>query len=121
MKLCLSHWDQLREAIKDRGLDKFVSNSGQQAAEKMQAQLQPGTSELEGWDPLLNANFAIWSNGLERGGLYLMGTDEQGNEYCPLCELEANTSTKAETWIKYAADEQYEKAKKLGVIQEGRA
>jgi len=45
-----------------------------------------------------------------------MGAKEDGTPYCPLCEVEKNTDIKAETWITYAADEQLEKARRLGLL-----
>lgn len=115
MKLCQPHWSDLRAAIADRGLTHLVSPNGEAAAARIQAQLQPGEPERAGFDPLLNANFAIWNNALESGGLYLMTGSPDGSEYCPLCELEANTPEKAATWIGYAADEQLNAARSLGL------
>jgi hypothetical protein len=115
MKLCMPHWDELKAAITARDLFRFVSSNGQIATEKMQAQLQPGASALEGFDPLLNANFAIWSNGLDAGGLYMMGKTPEGSDYCPLCELNAHGGSAA-LWIACAADEQLERARELGLV-----
>lgn len=81
----------------------------------MTMQLQ-GAPARDTFDPLLNANFAIWSNALERGGLYLMGNDEDGEPYCPLCEYEKKGGGKAADWITFAADEQLEKGRALGFV-----
>lgn len=120
MRICQTHWNELRAAIEARGLSRFVSNDGRAAAEKIQAQLQPGESKLAGFDPLLNANFAIFSNAVDKGGVYLVFGKEDGTPYCPLCELEAHTPEKASTWIGYAADEQHQKAQALKLIPEDR-
>lgn len=112
MKICQPHWDLLKSAIDERGLMHLVSNSGQVAAEKIQGQLS-GQPEKETYDPLLAANFAIWSNAIEMGGLYLIG---DGNQYCPICESESHGSHNAEWWIKNAADEQLNRARELRLV-----
>lgn len=116
MRICQAHWDELRAAIAAAGLSKFVSNSGEQARERLQAQLQPGTPELEGFDPLMNANFGIWVNAVEQGGNYLLLGKEDGTPFCPLCELEAHTETKAAEWIEAATNEQSRRAAALGLM-----
>jgi hypothetical protein len=117
MRICLDHWGLLKKAMEDRGLMKFVSNSGQVVVEKLQSELA-GAPKIETWDPLMAANLAIWNNALEMGGLYLMGTDENGSEYCPICESVKNEGPAVEWWITSAADEQLGRAKELGVIKE---
>lgn len=110
MKMCMPHWEELKTAIDDRGLSKFIAPSGEVLAKNLVTELQGGEKKFE---PLMGANIAIMSNALQMGGLYLMTGD-----FCPLCELEKHTPEKASNWIKYASDEQYEKAKKLNLISE---
>jgi hypothetical protein len=117
MKFCAAHWTQLRSAIEDRGLMRFVSNNGEQAATKIEAELS-GAPRAETWDPLMAANFAIWNNALEMGGGYLIFGDEDGNPYCPICEPIKHNSYPAEWWINHAADEQLDRAKELGFVKE---
>lgn len=110
MKMCQAHWDALRAAIEERGLMKFVARSGQAVTEKIKGQLV-GQADKETFEPLMAANMAIWSNALERGGLYLLQGD-----YCPICESEKHGSHPAEWWINHAADDQLEKARNLGLL-----
>ena len=118
MKMCMPHWDALRQAITDRGLDKFVSNSGEDAAQKLANQLEPGMGKVESYDPLMNAFISIMSNALDNGGPYLLMEDPDGNHYCPLCEAEKHSGNPgiAERWIGYASDEQLECAREYGLI-----
>jgi hypothetical protein len=116
MKICKQHWQDLRAAIAERGLDRFVSSNGEEAMRKVQLQLQPGESELAKFDPLLNANFAIWNNALSAGGPYMLASKPDGTSYCPLCEVESHTDIKAQEWITHAADEQLQAARNLGLL-----
>jgi len=104
MKMCMPHWEQLKQAITERGLMPFVSKDGTAAVARLK---ELGTAGDQPPDPLLAANFAIWSNALRLGGLYLM----QG-EYCPLCELNKNHELQggadSADWICHAADDQRE-------------
>lgn len=114
MKICETHWSALKQAIDDRGLSGLVSKDGHVAVEKAEGQLQ-GDVSRDTFDPLMNANFAIWSNGLRAGGLYLMGQKDDGTHYCPICESEAHGGQPADWWINSAADEQLERARALGL------
>ena len=96
---------------------QFVSGDGYKAIDKMQRELR-GDSSASVFDPLMNANFAIWSNALAAGGMYLMARKRIGSEYCPICESEAHGGYPAEWWISHAADEQLDKAKQMGLIKE---
>jgi hypothetical protein len=114
--MCQQHWDALRAAISERGLDGLISGSGQKAVAKLETELAQGAQTPETYDPLMNANFAIWSNALEAGGLYLMCGDKNGNPYCPICESEKHGGQPADWWITHAADEQLEKARAMNLL-----
>lgn len=116
MKICPEHWQQLKTAIEDRGLARFVSGSGEKLATKLQAEIEQGSTSAETFDPLAAANFAIWSNALEAGGPYLLFGDEEGNPYCPVCESEKHGGYPASWWIEHAADEQLEKARAMNLL-----
>jgi hypothetical protein len=117
MKICMPHWKELAAAIDERGLGKFVASNGAELKERLQAQLgTPAEEKAAGFEPLANANFAIWNNALGLGGLYLMGTDEQGNPFCPICEAVKNGVHDSAWWINSAADEQLERARELGLL-----
>lgn len=115
MKMCQTHWAALRAAIEERGLMKLVSRNGEVLIERLEGQLI-GQPIKETFDPLMGANLAIWSNALEAGGLYLMGTTESGEQYCPICESEKHGGYPAEWWITNAADEQLNRAQELGLV-----
>ena len=78
MKMCQSHWDKLRAAIADRGLDKFVSADGLAAINALVAG-RP--------DPLLAAHNAIVGNAASKVGIAVMQQNEDGSDRCPICYL----------------------------------
>jgi hypothetical protein len=114
MKICQSHWGQLRKAIDERGLSGLVAGDGKKAHAAMVRELE-GHPEPGDWDPLMSANWAIHSEALHFGGLYLMGEDENGNQYCPLCEADAHGGHAAD-WIKGCCDAQLEHARELKLV-----
>jgi len=120
MKICSAHWSALRTAIDERGLSSFVSKDGETAVRTLTAALQ-GTDGKDAFDPLLQANFAIWSNALESFGPDITKEDAP----CPLCAMDNHAATCAEggcknetgaDWIKFAADEQLENARQMGLL-----
>jgi hypothetical protein len=102
MRFCQPHWDQLRDAVRSRGLYDFVASSGKEAVARMAAQFEDA-SDGKPYDPLMAAHFMIVDRALELGGLYLMTQKEDGSEYCPLCEMEAHGGDPAQ-WIDGATD-----------------
>jgi hypothetical protein len=105
MKFCQDHWDRLRAAIADRGLDGLVARGGAAAAANVVSEIKEG-SNPENFDPLMGAHWAIASNAMEfikrAGGnpLYLMfdGLEDPVTGYaaeyegrtwprCPLCYI----------------------------------
>lgn len=114
MKICQPHWDKLRQAINDRGLSGLIAGSGEKATESLVRQLE-GSEDLSDYDPLMACNWAFHTEALRLGGLYLMGTDENGNQYCPLCEADFHGGH-AQEWIDGCADAQLEFAREKGLI-----
>lgn len=106
MKFCQPHWDALREAIADRGLEVLVAENGDEALTKMRRQLE-GEDTIDSFEPLLHAHGLIMGNTLNilgPNGLYLMqpesvpedevsiadyGPQAAGRTWprCPLCYL----------------------------------
>lgn len=78
MQSCQKHWDALRKALEDRGLDKLVPQGGEEAASRQLDQLQSARVTRDNFDPLMGAFWAIAGNCSERisraGGnpLYLL-------------------------------------------------
>lgn len=104
MKFCQPHWDKLREAIKARGMWHLVAKSGEAAVERMKAELQHGAAASDDtWDPLMNCHWMILGRSLELGGLYLMGRDDAGNDYCPVCEAVKHGQSET-NWIEGPAE-----------------
>lgn len=91
-------------------MSKFIAPNGEVLIKNLEKELRHEPAKFE---PLMGANMAIFSNALRAGGVYLLSGD-----FCPLCELETYSQIKASDWIKYAADEQYQKAKSLNLISE---
>jgi hypothetical protein len=118
MNFCMNHWEKLKDAIKIRDLWQFVSGDGVKATAKIKQQIA-GDSGVQVFDPLLNANFAIWNNALEMVGPYLISLDPETNEpYCPICESLKHNGPDERWFIDNACDEQLNKAKELGLIVE---
>jgi hypothetical protein len=101
MNLCPTHWNQLKQAIKARGLWDLVSADGAEAMAVMQHDLDGKPATKEKFDPLLAATFKIYENAIRAGGLYMMNQKEDGADYCAVCEAEAHN---APGWIDLAAD-----------------
>ncbi len=102
MRICQPHWKDLKQAIADRGLYKFVAGSGEEVVEKMEA---------GGFDPLMHANIAITAAAVKDAGPEILVGDK-----CPLCEVENQTAGLAANWINGAADDELIEARKRGLI-----
>lgn len=114
MKNCENHWSQIRTAIDERGLTKFVAADGKEAASRLLAQQRAGKFTPENFEPLLIAQGMIDRNALACGGSYLLT-----GPYCPLCELEKNkeyVNESPEEWIKNAADGTLKCAQEIGLV-----
>lgn len=79
MKFCQQHWDRLKDLIREAGLYKYVAESGEDLAKRLDR-------EFTIPDPLFSCHNNLTAFALKNGGLYLMGQDENGNDYCPMCE-----------------------------------
>lgn len=112
MKMCDPHWIKLKAAMNERGLEKYIAKSGEEAMQ--------GVMESKA-DPLMSAFFGIVHHAMEIVGLELMSPNEDGSDKCPLCFLQqlARTETctcgdptctpenrveNIERWIEYAAN-----------------
>jgi len=119
MQMCKSHWKELRNAIDDRGLSSFVSKSAEEFDRK--AKCSSGRMDTRsGFDPLASSYIALLNNCVEAGGIEISTIPG-----CPLCELidhcgcGKGDACDFRNWIGYAADEQVDIAKKLGVLGDG--
>jgi len=119
MKMCMDHWDELRAAIKERGLDHFVSGSGKELAERTVGALG-GDDSVDVFDPLMSANIMIVGNAMNAAGFGILGNDKSGNEICPICYGEKHDPDVGK-WISYAADGCLEYAQEMGFVPSGKA
>lgn len=129
MKFCQHHWDMLRQAIKDRGMESLVPTSGAEAEARM-AEVAAGNASA--FDPLMACHWMIVNRAVEFGGLYLIMAKPDGGDFCPVCEAMEHTApvdsegkpwTKADTeshWINGPADCALSEARKLHLIQNPR-
>lgn len=125
MRMCQTHWDKLRGALRLRGLYDLVAKDGAQAARDL-ADGRP--------DPLMSAHNAIVGNALGLVGLAAMAPNDDGTERCPLCYLKQlslaspkcecgdlacapeSRAERFEGWIDRAADDELQRvgAKRAG-------
>lgn len=87
MRMCMDHWNKLRDAIRERGLYSLVADSGEKAASNLVNEVKDGTS-IDNFDPLMRAHNGILAKCMEMAGPYLlemMQPKEDGTEHCPLC------------------------------------
>lgn len=113
MRFCQSHWDALRAAIRDRGLERFVAPTGEEAARRT----VDGTSPRDSFGPLMGAHLAIVHNLADAYGIGMLQT-----EGCPLCLAIERCSCgdpktcELQTWIDRAADDARTGAVELGLV-----
>ena len=108
MRMCRPHWDALRQGVKDRGIWHLVASNGAEAAENMQREL--AGDQDAAFDPLMAANWSLFSAAIECGGLEMMV-----GEHCPLCEADAHGGLAAE-WLDGCLDAQLAHARALGLV-----
>lgn len=100
MRICQPHWDRLRQALANRGLDHLGAKTSEQAFENMAADVR---GEVHPYDPLMDCHWMIVSRALDIGGLYLLGLREDGGQHCPICEA-VKFGQSEDDWIDGPAD-----------------
>lgn len=128
MKFCQGHWDKLKAELHALGLGQFIASSEDEMGRKLSAQADaPGGAPAQAtFDPLMNAFMAITSRCLEVGGIGLMiELQTPPNPECPLCFMQAHHEKGCEiedctytyeAWIGYAAKDQLDYAKSIGLV-----
>jgi hypothetical protein len=111
IKICEEHWSQLKTAIVDKGMGHLIK-SADEVRLAIEREIN-GESQLHDHDPLMSSNWAICSNALEAGGLYLMFGEE---ELCPLCELEKHTPANASDWIEPCTNAELALCRERGLV-----
>ena len=99
MQFCMMHWEQLRAAITERGLDHLIASDGKELVERMEREIDNKQNKQD-FDPFMSAHNMILSNALHAFGFYIMG------DCCPLCELDKEEwqENSSAIWIRSAAD-----------------
>jgi hypothetical protein len=99
---CKPHWDKLRQAIQDRGLDKFGAKDGNEVITEIVSQIE-GNEET--FDPLLGS----WSriNVAMVKSLQRLGRGQEALQLrCPCCILvEDGQPQTVDNWINGVTDE----------------
>lgn len=119
MKACQAHWDELKAALEERGLEKFIAKTGSEVATRV---VGAGGTERDNFEPLIGAYMAITNNALRVLGLSLLAPQDDGTELCPLCALidpcgcGRGEECHFRKYIAHAADEQVEHARQLGLL-----
>lgn len=119
MRICQDHWNKIRAAIKERGIDHLGAKTGEKAVEDIKTQIEGRPTD---YDPLMSCNWMIHSKALEMGGLYLMTAKEDGTPHCPICEAIAHKPDDAEVqwvedyWIKGPVDAALKECQDRGLV-----
>lgn len=126
MRICQYHWSRLRKAMDDRGLGGFGAKNEQEARAVISNELEGRDAEND-FNPLMTATWMIMNRALELGGLATLGTDEKGNEHCPVCLAMKQSRIGGEDgfrdmghveshWIDGPADTMLKEAKEKGLV-----
>lgn len=120
MKFCGAHWEELRTAVRDAGLDRFIAKGGEEVVTRL-VRDDPTRKPAENFEPLLGAWSAITVRALETAGLGVMQPGANGEETCPLCFLISGcpcgeTTCGYRRWIPGAVGAQVERARELGLL-----
>lgn len=108
MQICQKHWDRLRKALDDRGIGHLGAKSGEDAMRNIVTELEGRGAEND-YDPLMDCNCMISSQGLQVIGLKLL----QSVEICPICEAMQQCE---EWWINGPSDAALMTAKEKGLV-----
>jgi hypothetical protein len=101
MQICHDHWQELKNAIRQRGMGKLVPpDTGRGLPTYITKQTLAAASTGSRIDPLRLASLMISDQALRAFGDYL-----ETRSYCPLCEVEQNLGQgRSLEWISVDAD-----------------
>lgn len=128
MKFCQRHWDLLRSAIVERGLDHLLAKTGEEVVARTVAAIEHPERERSTFDPLMNAMWLLVNKVADvfgpQGMLLLIQDESDGSDRCPLCFLQVEHDKACQNprcqsfdlWCGYAADDMLQEAKRLGLI-----
>jgi|SRR5882757_8318311 len=77
MQFCQTHWGKMREAVKLRGMESLVPDTGEKVVSQLQRQME-GEDSIDTFDPLMGMHWAILGN---IPAYYSIA------EGCPLCNV----------------------------------
>lgn len=94
VRFCTDHWAQLHAAIKERGLDSLVAESGEQAVRNLRSEATKGPT-IDNFDPLMGAHNAIVARAMteirekytQNPMMLFADPDEHPEWACPICAL----------------------------------
>lgn len=107
IKMCIKHWNMLKDEINKQGLRKFVSKTGEEVMDKLEGDQE----DIENFDPLINANIRLC-------GMLISEVQRHGDdiaEGCPVCRS-TNHGLKETDWIGDAVADQHDYAVEKGLI-----
>ena len=105
------HWEQLRQAIKARGLWDLVCDRQQDQEQPPKMLEMMRANKLKDFNPLLFAAYNLYVGALQRAGKTMLERDEQFNEKCPCCEAQRHGCV---DWVDKAANGAAEHATRIG-------
>lgn len=108
MKLCEAHREELHKQVDAAGLYRLPINK--HMAGRLVEEVCYGPVTKENFKPLMVGATLLHSQALNSGGTYVLGLDENGNEYCPVCEADKHEFY---GWIETAVKRVLEFANKL--------
>src|SRR5260370_39842768 len=118
MKSCGPHWEKLKAAVAARGLSHWIAKDSHEAIERLRSELNQGSNEAN-FDPLMAANYLIWSRRLQMSGLEMLLPGPDGEEQCPVCCKcgQPGRPGGMAGWMDGCADDVLEQAKKLWLVR----
>ena len=108
MKLCDAHREELHKQIDAAGL--YLHPINKHMAAKYVEEVCYGPVTKSNFKPLMVGATLLHAQALHSGGAYMLSVDENGNEYCPVCEADKHEFY---GWIEAAVKRLLEFAQKL--------
>lgn len=104
MKLCSSHYVDLRRAIQHKGMANLIGDTTT-LAERAQRWLHGAALPSDGFDPLMVSTLEMYKKAGELIGTHLNLPRPDGQHYCPLCEAgRAFGGKAADSWVDNCTD-----------------
>jgi len=110
MKICQPHWERLKARLEELGLGHLGAKSEEDAMRNIVTELE-GRSAENDYDPLMDCNNMIFTNGLNVVGLELMVSPDA----CPICE---SVKLYDQSWIDGPTHAVLLHCQELGLVEE---